>query len=134
MSIVHEHLWRTVLDVGNEVLFSLVAGEPLPRMEELRTSEVPNPNMAIVANEYVIWLDVMVYNAQRMECEQPSGLKRGEGDEHSRDEARTSSTATSFILFSPRWVAQAVRSPISQKSCDECLGEGRDVPEGGYVP
>jgi len=63
MSIVHEHLWRAVLDVSNEVLFPLVAGEPLPRMEELRTPKVANPNVAIVANEHVIWLDIVVDNA-----------------------------------------------------------------------
>jgi len=64
-----------------------------------------------------------------MECEQPRGLGRDERDECGRDEARTSSTATNFILFSPRWVAQAVRSPISQKSCDSCLGGWRKKQE-----
>ena len=60
-----------------------------------------------------------------MERAQPRGLDRGEGDEFDCEEARTSSTATNFILFSPRWVAQTVRSPISQRSCDICLGGER---------
>lgn len=60
MSIVHKHLWRTVLDVSNQVLFSLMTGEPLPRMKELRTSKVANSNVAIVANEHITRLDVVV--------------------------------------------------------------------------
>jgi len=60
-----------------------------------------------------------------MEGAQPHGLERGEGNIFDFEGARTSSTATSFILFSPRWVAQTVRSPISQKSCDICLDEER---------
>ena len=63
MSIVHEHLWRTVLDISDQILLSLVSGEPLPHVEELRTPKVANPNVAVVANEHVIWLDVVVDNA-----------------------------------------------------------------------
>lgn len=61
-----------------------------------------------------------------MERAQPHSLDGSEGGEIDREEARTSSPATNFILFSPRWVAQTVRSPISQKSCDICLGEERE--------
>lgn len=64
MGVVHEHLWGAVLDVGDQVLFSLMTGEPLSRMEELRTSKVTNPNVTIVANKNVVWLDVVVDNAQ----------------------------------------------------------------------
>ena len=60
VSIVHEHLWRAVLDVSNEILLSLMAREPLPRMEELRTPEVTNSNMTIVSNEHVARFDVVV--------------------------------------------------------------------------
>ena len=63
MSIVHEYLWRTVLDVSDQVLLSLMTGKPLPRMEELRTPEVANSNVAIVANEYITRLDVVVDDA-----------------------------------------------------------------------
>ena len=63
MGVVHEHLWRTVLDVCDQVLLSLVAGEPLPHTEELRTPKVANPNVTVVANERVIWLDVVVDDA-----------------------------------------------------------------------
>ena len=63
VSIVHEHLWGTVLDVSDQVLLSLMTREPLPRVEELRASEVPNPNMTIVSNKHIIWLDVVVDNA-----------------------------------------------------------------------
>jgi hypothetical protein len=62
--IVHEHLWCTILNVSDQVLLSLVTGEPLPRMEELRTPEVADPNVTIVANKHVIRLDVVVNNAQ----------------------------------------------------------------------
>ena len=124
MCIVHEHFWRTVLNVSNQVLLSLMTGEPLPRAEELRTPEVANSNVAIIPNEHVIWLDVVVDNTERMECAQPRNLGSGEGDECGYEEARTSSTATNFILFSPRWVAQAESSPISQRSYDICLDEG----------
>jgi len=63
VSIVHEHLWRTVLDVSDQVLFSLMTGKPLPRMDELRTPEVTDSNVAIVADEYITRLDVVVDNA-----------------------------------------------------------------------
>lgn len=68
VGIVHEHLWGTVLDVSDQILLSLMAGEPLSRMKELRTPEVANPNVAIVANKHIVRLDVVVDNAQRMEC------------------------------------------------------------------
>jgi hypothetical protein len=63
VSIVHKHLWRTVLDVSDQVLLSLMTGKPLSRMEELRTSEVANSNVAIVANEHITRLDVVVDDA-----------------------------------------------------------------------
>jgi len=63
VSIVHEHLRRTVLNISDQVLLSLVTGEPLPCMEELRTPKVADPNVAVVANEHVVWLDVMMDNA-----------------------------------------------------------------------
>lgn len=63
MSIVHEHLWCTVLDVSDQVLFSLMTGKPLARMDELRTPEVTDSNVAIVADEYITRLDVVVDDA-----------------------------------------------------------------------
>ena len=98
-------------------------------MEELRTPKVADSNVTIVADEHISRFDVMVDDAQQMERAQPCGLDRDEGGGSGREEARTSSTATSFILFSPRWVAQTVRSPIWQKSCDICLGEVRKRKE-----
>lgn len=64
MSIVHEHLWRTVFDVSNQVLFSLVTREPLSRAEELRSPKVAYSNVAIITNEHVIRFDVVVDDAQ----------------------------------------------------------------------
>lgn len=77
MSVVHEHLGRTVLNVSDQVLFLLMAGESLSRTEELRAPEVANSNVTIVANEHVIWFNVVVDNTQRMERAQPRGLERG---------------------------------------------------------
>jgi hypothetical protein len=64
VGIVHEHLWGTVLDVSNQVLLSLMTGEPLSSMEELRTPEVTNPNVTIIANKHIVRLDVVMNNAQ----------------------------------------------------------------------
>lgn len=64
VSIVHEHLRGTVLDVSDQVLLSLMAGEPLCCTEELRTPEITDPNVTIVPNKNIVRLDVMVDNAQ----------------------------------------------------------------------
>ena len=63
MSVVHEHLRRTVFNVSDQVLLSLMTGEPLSRTEELGTPKIADPNVAIVANEHVIRFDVMVDDA-----------------------------------------------------------------------
>ena len=64
VSIVHEHLWCTVLDVSDQVLLSLMTGEPLPRMEELRTPKVTDSKVTIVADEHIARLNVVVNDAQ----------------------------------------------------------------------
>jgi hypothetical protein len=76
--------------------------ESLSWAEELGTPEVTYSNVTIVANKNVIRLDVVMDDAQRVEFAQSRGLDRGKKRNCRREGARTSSTATNFILFSPK--------------------------------
>ena len=63
VGIVHEHLWRTIFNVSDQVLLSLMAGEPLSRMEELRTPKIANSNVTTFADKHIIWFDVVMNDA-----------------------------------------------------------------------